>query len=161
MLISALDNVALNAAISTSGAGMTKIRTLVVDDEPVARAHVVSLLRGEQDIDVVGECATVDEGISVLKGTSVDVVLLDIDLGFQQGGAFLPLARAEGFQVDSVRVGPASVRNHAPGQGHVLAPHDMQRRQHQCRPRRLAEQHGAGRGNTAIEQALAGQVDCH
>ena len=33
-----------------------KIRTLVVDDEPVARARVLSLLRDEPDIEVVGEC---------------------------------------------------------------------------------------------------------
>ena len=34
-----------------------KIRTLVVDDEPIARARVVSLLRDEADIELVGECA--------------------------------------------------------------------------------------------------------
>jgi len=33
---------------------MTKIRTLVVDDEPIARARVVSLLKQEDDIEVVG-----------------------------------------------------------------------------------------------------------
>jgi DNA-binding NarL/FixJ family response regulator len=34
----------------------------------------------------------------VLRSSAVDVVLLDINLGLQQGGAFLPLARDAGFK---------------------------------------------------------------
>jgi len=73
-------------------------RILLIDDHSLFREAIARLLSREDDFQIVGECATVDEGIAVLKTTSVYVVLLDIDLGFQQGGAFLPLARAEGFQ---------------------------------------------------------------
>ena len=38
------------------GGRMTKIRTLVVDDEPMARERIVGLLAQEKDIEVVGEC---------------------------------------------------------------------------------------------------------
>ena len=34
---------------------MTKIRTVVVDDEPMARERIVGLLNQEKDIEVVGE----------------------------------------------------------------------------------------------------------
>ena len=31
------------------------VRTLIVDDEPLARAHLKSLLRERSDVDVIGE----------------------------------------------------------------------------------------------------------
>ena len=36
---------------------MTKIRTMVVDDEPMARERIVGLLSQEKDIEMVGEYA--------------------------------------------------------------------------------------------------------
>ena len=36
---------------------MTKIRTLVVDDEPMARERILGLLAQETDVEVVGQCA--------------------------------------------------------------------------------------------------------
>jgi DNA-binding NarL/FixJ family response regulator len=34
---------------------VNKIRTLVVDDEPMARERVLSLLQQEDDVEVVGD----------------------------------------------------------------------------------------------------------
>ena len=73
-------------------------RILLIDDHSLFREAIARLLGRENDFAIVGECATVDEGVNVLKSSAVDVVLLDIDLGLQQGGAFLPLAREAGFQ---------------------------------------------------------------
>lgn len=73
-------------------------RILLIDDHSLFREAIARLLGRESDFEIVGECATVDEGISVLKSSNIDVVLLDIDLGLQQGGAFLPLARDAGFK---------------------------------------------------------------
>ena len=72
-------------------------RILLIDDHSLFREAIARLLSREADFLIVGECATVDEGIGILQTTTVDMVLLDIDLGFQQGGAFLPLAREQGF----------------------------------------------------------------
>ena len=72
-------------------------RILLIDDHSLFREAIARLLSREADFLIVGECATVDEGIGILQTTTVDMVLLDIDLGFQQGGAFLPLAREHGF----------------------------------------------------------------
>jgi two-component system, NarL family, nitrate/nitrite response regulator NarL len=73
-------------------------RILLIDDHSLFREAIARLLSREEDFQVVGECATVDEGIGILKSSAADIVLLDIDLGFQQGGAFLPLAREQGFE---------------------------------------------------------------
>jgi two-component system LytT family response regulator len=69
---------------------VTKIRTLVVDDEPIARARVVSLLRDEADIEVVGECSSGQQAISAIQTTSPDLLFLDIQMPEGDG---LDLAR--------------------------------------------------------------------
>jgi DNA-binding NarL/FixJ family response regulator len=73
------------------------IRILIIDDHSLFREAIARLLAGEPDFQIAGEAATVEEGLTALKGTPVDIVLLDINLGLQQGGAFLTLARNEGF----------------------------------------------------------------
>jgi len=69
---------------------MTKIRTLVVDDEPIARARVVSLLKQEDDIEVVGEYANGQQAMSAIEATSPDLLFLDIQMPEVNG---LDLAR--------------------------------------------------------------------
>lgn len=73
-------------------------RILLIDDHSLFRQAIARLLAREEDFEIVGESATVDEGVTVLSSCAVDVVLLDINLGLQQGGAFLPLARDAGFK---------------------------------------------------------------
>ena len=70
-----------------------KIRTLVVDDEPVARARVLSLLRDESDIEVIGECESGPQALSAIESTSPDLVFLDIQMPQMDGVA---LARTLG-----------------------------------------------------------------
>jgi two-component system LytT family response regulator len=76
-----------------------KIRTLVVDDEPVARARVLSLLRDETDIEVVGECSTGPQAVSVIEATSPDLVFLDVQMPQMDGFA---LARTLGQDMPAV-----------------------------------------------------------
>ena len=57
-----------------------KIKTLVVDDEPIARARMVSLLRDEADIEVVGECENGLEAKSAIESTSPDLLFLDVQM---------------------------------------------------------------------------------
>jgi two-component system LytT family response regulator len=63
------------------------IRTLIVDDEPLARERMRSLLAGEADIAVVGECRDGREAVEAIKGESPDLVFLDVQIpeldGFQ------------------------------------------------------------------------------
>jgi len=57
-----------------------KIRTLVADDEPIARARVVSLLRAETDIELVRECATGAETRAAIEQGDLDLLFLDIQM---------------------------------------------------------------------------------
>ena len=42
---------------------MKKIKTLIVDDEPLARERLAALLAGEADIEVVGQCRDGEEAV--------------------------------------------------------------------------------------------------
>lgn len=57
-----------------------KIRTLVVDDEPLARSNVTVLLRNDSEIEVVGECGSGKEALAQIRGCQPDLVFLDIQM---------------------------------------------------------------------------------
>jgi two-component system LytT family response regulator len=57
-----------------------KIRTLIVDDERPARQLILTLLRTEPDIEVIGECANGLEAVEVIRKSSPDLVFLDIQM---------------------------------------------------------------------------------
>jgi two-component system LytT family response regulator len=71
---------------------MTKIRTLVVDDEPLARARMLSLLGEEPDVEVVGTCADGREAAAAIDEKSPDLVFLDVQMpdvdGLELAGSF-------------------------------------------------------------------------
>lgn len=54
------------------------IRTVVVDDEPVAREGLLRLLGEDEDLEVVGEAADGDEALELLRRERPDLVFLDI-----------------------------------------------------------------------------------
>ena len=58
----------------------TRIRTLVADDEPIARARMLALLRDEPDIELIGECASGREAIATVQKESPDLLFLDIQM---------------------------------------------------------------------------------
>ena len=59
---------------------MTKIRTVVVDDEPMARERILSLLTQETDVEVIGECGDGVQAVSVIQQHSPDLVFLDVQM---------------------------------------------------------------------------------
>ncbi len=56
------------------------IRTLIVDDEPLARRHVRNLLGDHADIEVIGEAGNGNEAIDAIRRDEPDLVLLDIQM---------------------------------------------------------------------------------
>jgi two-component system, LytTR family, response regulator len=57
-----------------------KIRTIIVDDEPLARCNVMALLRRDPEVEIVGECGSGAEAISTIDRTQPDLVFLDIQM---------------------------------------------------------------------------------
>lgn len=58
----------------------TRIRAIVVDDEPPARQWIGGLLREEQGVDVVSECGDGFEALEAIERLHPDLVLLDIEM---------------------------------------------------------------------------------
>ncbi len=56
------------------------LRTVLVDDEPLARERIRLLLREEPDIDVIAECRNGNEAIAYLEEHEVDLLLLDVQM---------------------------------------------------------------------------------
>jgi len=57
-----------------------KLRTLIADDEPLARDRLRSLLSAEEEIELVGECRNGREVVEQLKTQPVDLLFLDIQM---------------------------------------------------------------------------------
>jgi len=57
-----------------------KIRTLIVDDEPLARERVRALLAEETDVEVVGECRDGLEAVEAIRRDTPDLVFLDVQI---------------------------------------------------------------------------------
>jgi two-component system LytT family response regulator len=66
---------------------MQTIRTIIVEDEPLARQKIRQYLDDEPDVVVVGECANGREAADAIGGLAPDLVFLDISIpemdGFQ------------------------------------------------------------------------------
>jgi DNA-binding NarL/FixJ family response regulator len=54
------------------------IRVVVADDQPLIRAGFATLVGSAPDLRVVGQAGTGDEVLDLVRGTGVDVVLMDI-----------------------------------------------------------------------------------
>jgi DNA-binding NarL/FixJ family response regulator len=61
------------------------IRVIVVDDHPVVRHGLVSMLHWEKDIEIVGEAADGREALRLILELRPDVVLLDLRLPGMSG----------------------------------------------------------------------------
>jgi len=57
-----------------------RIRTLIVDDEPLAREWVRNGLQNEPDLEVIGECGDGFEAVKTIAAEKPDLVLLDVQM---------------------------------------------------------------------------------
>ena len=65
------------------------IKVLIVDDEPLARERIRTLLASEQDFEIAAECANGMEAVDAIKEKGIDVVFLDIQMPEMDGFAVL------------------------------------------------------------------------
>ncbi|MFH6983228.1 LytR/AlgR family response regulator transcription factor [Marinoscillum luteum] len=61
------------------------MKTLIVDDERLARKELMSLLEPHKKIDVVGEATDVDDAIEKINELNPDLIFLDIQMPGKSG----------------------------------------------------------------------------
>jgi len=59
---------------------LTKMRTVVVDDEPLARSNLIVLLRLDPEIELVGEYSSGLEALAGIREIKPDLVFLDVQM---------------------------------------------------------------------------------
>ena len=73
-----------------------KIRTLVIDDEHLARERLLKLLRAEPEVDVLGEASNGREAVALISQTKPDLIFLDVQMPELDGfGVLAELAESE------------------------------------------------------------------
>ena len=109
---------------------MSKLRIIVADDEPLARARLRALLPKDVELEVVGEYATGTDAVEAIRRDKPDIAFLDMQMpgcdGLQVVGALAPEERPaivfvtayERFAVDAFGVRAVD---------YVLKPFDRER----------------------------------
>ena len=59
---------------------MKPIRTLIVDDEPLARSNLAVLLRLDPEIELLAECGFGREALDFIRSEGPDLVFLDVQM---------------------------------------------------------------------------------
>ena len=59
---------------------MDQIRTIIVDDEPLGRSRIASLLEDEEDIEIIAQCGDGVEALRVIKESSPQLLFLDVQI---------------------------------------------------------------------------------
>ncbi|HEX7329919.1 MAG TPA: LytTR family DNA-binding domain-containing protein [Pyrinomonadaceae bacterium] len=62
-----------------------KIRTLIVDDEPLARRNLRVLLEKDPQIEIIDECRNGREAVKAINALSPDLIFLDIQMPEMDG----------------------------------------------------------------------------
>jgi len=57
-----------------------KIKTIIADDEPLAREKIRNLLEEDPDIELIGECADGIETVTAIRNQQPDLVFLDVQM---------------------------------------------------------------------------------
>ena len=61
------------------------IRAVIVEDEPLGRALIRQMLRGDPEVSVIGECVDGEEAVEFLKSERPDLVFLDVRMPERDG----------------------------------------------------------------------------
>jgi len=76
-----------------------KIRTLIVDDEPLARERIRDLLALEPDVEVLAECENGQVALAAIRRYAPDLVFLDVQMPELDGFGVLEALEGEPLPV--------------------------------------------------------------
>ena len=139
-----------------------KIRTLIVDDEPLARDRLRGFLKAEAAVEVIGECGSGPEAIAMIKTAAPDLVFLDMQMpgcdGLQviaqlpedKRPAIIFATAHERFALDAFDVAAVD---------YLLKPFDRERFQQALRRAQEHLQHHRGVEITPAPSASSGRPD--
>ena len=69
---------------------MTKrLRVLIVDDEPLAREKIRSMLKGDPEVEITADCANGQEAFAAIRKSTPDLIFLDVQMPQMDGFALL------------------------------------------------------------------------
>jgi two-component system, LytTR family, response regulator len=74
---------------------MKKIRTVIVDDEPLARRGIRAHLKEERDVEIIAECSNGREAVHVIEEQAPDLVFLDVQMPELDGFGVLEALNVE------------------------------------------------------------------
>ncbi|MBK7690169.1 MAG: response regulator transcription factor [Bacteroidetes bacterium] len=79
---------------------MSKIKTLLVDDEPLSIKHLKTILTKHcEDLDIVGSASHVEEALEKIITLKPELLFLDIELGGESGFEILKRCHSKKFEV--------------------------------------------------------------
>src|ERR1035438_6542467 len=80
----------------------TTVRVLIVDDHPVVRAGLASLLKRQAGLKLTGAAHSGEEAMEILKRSPVDVMLLDLRMPTINGIDLLNMLKATDYHPKAI-----------------------------------------------------------
>jgi two-component system LytT family response regulator len=74
---------------------MKKIRTLIVDDESLARDRLRQLLQNEPEVEIIGECSDGHTAVATIQKKSPELIFLDVQMPELDGFGVIESVGAE------------------------------------------------------------------
>lgn len=79
---------------------MSKVKTILVDDEPISTKHLKAMLsKNCADIDIVATANNIDDALEKIYTLKPDLIFLDIELGGESGFDLLKKCTVKKFEV--------------------------------------------------------------
>ena len=71
------------------------IRTLIIDDVPLARDRLKRCLKGDAEIEIVGECENGEQAVNDIRALAPDLIFLDVQMPALDGFGVLEALKNE------------------------------------------------------------------
>lgn len=73
------------------------MKIIIVDDHPLVRRGLASVIAMQSDMQFAGEATTGPEALDVIEETKPDIVLIDLKLADESGLDVIKIARTRGM----------------------------------------------------------------